>query len=229
MASIGTFGTRGAFVLLRTLTAGRPSGHPRPYYPPSPNVISVALSPDGRTMALTTNLDSGAGVEVIDVATLRRRTRLPDSNGRMTAARFTPDGRFLVGGSTSGWVRLWSTDTWQPVSRRLPMRIGPVMSLAVSPDSETLAAGSDGAIQLFDVRSQQPIGTPLTAVRNRPVAPLFTRDGAHLFGITDTGLSYRWDVRPSSWARQACAIAGRRLTRAEWQDALPGRDYAPAC
>ena len=189
-----------------------------------------ALSPDGRTMALATSIGSGAGVEIVDVATLRRRIRLPESNGLMTAARFTPDGRFLVGASMSGWVRLWSTDTWQPVSRRLPARIGPVMSLAVSPDSETLAAGSnDGAIQLFDVRSQQPIGTPLTAVPHRPVAPLFTRDGSYLFGITDTGLAYRWDVRPSSWARQACTIAGRGLTRAEWQDVLPGRDYAPAC
>jgi hypothetical protein len=24
-------------------------------------------------------------------------------------------------------------------------------------------------------------------------------------------------------------VAGRTLTRTEWQDALPGRDYAPAC
>jgi DNA-binding SARP family transcriptional activator len=27
----------------------------------------------------------------------------------------------------------------------------------------------------------------------------------------------------------ACAIAGRALTRAEWNDLLPGRDYTPAC
>ena len=27
----------------------------------------------------------------------------------------------------------------------------------------------------------------------------------------------------------ACAVAGRTLTRTEWTDALPGRDYAPAC
>jgi WD40 repeat protein len=84
MASIGT---RAAFVLLRTLTACRPSGRPRAYYPAADDVTSVALSPDGRTMALATNLDSGGGVEIVDVATLRRRTRLPDSNGVMTARR----------------------------------------------------------------------------------------------------------------------------------------------
>ena len=29
--------------------------------------------------------------------------------------------------------------------------------------------------------------------------------------------------------RRACAVAGRTLTRAEWNDALPERTYAPAC
>ncbi|MBD0282620.1 MAG: hypothetical protein ICV69_10570, partial [Thermoleophilaceae bacterium] len=56
-----------------------------------------------------------------------------------------------------------------------------------------------------------------------------TPDGAYLFAIYNTGQAYRWDVRPSSWARHACAVAGRRLTRAEWEDALSDRDYDPAC
>ena len=58
---------------------------------------------------------------------------------------------------------------------------------------------------------------------------MFTPDGAYLFAITDAGRAYRWDIRPSSWARHACKIAGRRLTRTEWNDVLPERDYAPAC
>jgi hypothetical protein len=61
------------------------------------------------------------------------------------------------------------------------------------------------------------------------VAPLFTPDGAFLFAISDAGRAYRWDVRPSAWARRACAVAGRTLTRAEWSDVLPDREYAPAC
>ena len=64
---------------------------------------------------------------------------------------------------------------------------------------------------------------------NRVVEPEFTPDGAYLFAITDAGRAYRWDIRPSSWARHACAVAGRKLTRGEWADALPDRDYDPAC
>ena len=41
--------------------------------------------------------------------------------------------------------------------------------------------------------------------------------------------AYRWDLRPESLARHACQVAGRRLTRAEWTEFLPGRDYNPAC
>ena len=44
----------------------------------------------------------------------------------------------------------------------------------------------------------------------------------------NTGIAYRWDIRPSTWARHACAVAGRQLNRAEWANALPERDYAPA-
>ena len=43
------------------------------------------------------------------------------------------------------------------------------------------------------------------------------------------GRGYVWDTRPLSWARLACAVAGRTLTRSEWQDALPNRPYTPAC
>ena len=88
------------------------------------------------------------------------------------------------------------------------------MASRSSPDGRTLATGStDGTIRLFDLRTQQPLGAPLPGLPNRAVAPQFTPDGAYLFAITDAGRAYRWDVRPSSWARHACAVAGRTLTR----------------
>ena len=38
---------------------------------------------------------------------------------------------------------------------------------------------------------------------------------------------YGWDVRPASWARHACAVAGRRLTRSEWAARCPGATTRP--
>ncbi len=212
-------------VLVWTLKAGQPLGRPRRYYP-SLGGEGVSLSPDGRTLAVTTAL----GIEIIDVATLRRRTLLPRSETVKSLARFTPDGRFIVGASTDGWARLWSTDTWQPATRLLAGHTGEVIGQSTSPDAHTLATGStDGTIRLFDLRTQRPLGEPLPGLANRLVAPEFTPDGAYLLAITGEGRAYRWDVRPSSWARHACAVAGRQLTRSEWADALPERDYNPAC
>jgi len=93
-----------------------------------------------------------------------------------------------------------------------------------------LATGSiDGTIQLFDLTGRRPLGVSLPGLPNRPGVPMFTPDGAHLLALTGAGDSYRWDVRPASWAQHACAVAGRTRTRSEWADVLPGRDYAPAC
>jgi WD40 repeat protein len=219
MATVGA----GDAVLLWTLRSGRPVGRPR-RYSPSLGAWDLSLSPDGRTLAV-----AAVGVEIVDVASLRRRAILPATE-TVRLARFTPDGRFLVAGSYKGWARLWSTDTWRPATRKLAGHTGAVAGESVSPDGRMLATGStDGTTRLFDLATQRPVGAPLPGPPKRQIAPAFTPDGAYLFAITDAGRAYRWDIRPSSWARQACKIAGRRLTRTEWNDVLPERDYAPAC
>jgi WD40 repeat protein/DNA-binding SARP family transcriptional activator len=212
-------------VLLWRLQAGHAVGAPRRYSPPL-GTNDISLSPDGRSMAVTTY----AGIELVDVATLRREPAPPGWTTGLTHAQYTPDGRYVLSSSANGWTRMWSTKTWQPVGRALGGHTGDVVADSASPDGRMIATGSgDGTIRLYDVATHQLIGAPLPAVPNRAVVPLFTSDGGYLLAITTTGQAYRWDVRPSAWARHACAVAGRDLTRAEWNDALPGRPYAPAC
>ena len=59
--------------------------------------------------------------------------------------------------------------------------------------------------------------------------PAFTPDSSTLVATNASGRAYLWDIRPASLARHACDVAGRRLTRAEWKEFLPRRDYDPAC
>ena len=99
-----------------------------------------------------------------------------------------------------------------------------------SPDGKTLAASfEDGATRLWDVRSGRPIGIAFPGPVQHDVAAAFVDRGTQLVTVYDNGRGYVWDIRPQSWARRACKIAGRTLTRAEWKDVLPERRYAPAC
>ena len=195
------------------------------------DVGDVSMSPDGREIAVDTpEAPRYPGIQIFDVATHRRIAALSDDEDVWDLARFTPDGRYIVGGSWKGWVRLWSTKTWKPATRVMRGHAGEVLWESPSPDGRTLATGaSDGVVRLWDLPTQRQIGAPLPSVPGRITVPQFTPDRRSLLAITDAGRAYLWDVRPSRWLRQGCDVAGRTLTRAEWQDALPGRDYAPAC
>jgi WD40 repeat protein/DNA-binding SARP family transcriptional activator len=213
-------------VQLWRLRSGEPVGPPRRRVS-YPVVVSAAtLSPDGRTLAVA----SDTGVEILDTATLRPRGTLPPPAAGAWSMTFTSDGRYLAVGRGDGSTELWSTETWRRVPGELAGHKAEVLSLSSSPDGRALATGStDGTVRLFDVDTRRPLGAPLRAVPNRIVEPQFTPDGAFLFAFTDAGVAYRWDVRPSSWARHACEVAGRTLTEAEWSNVLPDRDYEPAC
>ena len=84
----------------------------------------------------------------------------------------------------------------------------------------------DGTTRLWDVAAGRPIGTALPGIAGHDVAAAFVDGGTHLVTVDDNGRGFSWDVRPRSWAQRACDVAGRTLTRAEWDDLLPNRPYA---
>jgi WD40 repeat protein len=144
--------------------------------------------------------------------------------------RFSPDGRLLAMGYRRGLSHVWSTATWKPVTRLLAGDAGAIFQAAISRDGRTLATGSlEGTVRLWDIETEQAVGGPLPGLPGQGVIPYFTPDGTSLIASYESGRAYRWDIRPESLARHACQVAGRRLTRAEWAEFLPGRDYDPAC
>ena len=107
---------------------------------------------------------------------------------------------------------------------------GPITWDTITRDDRTLiTSGLDGTIRLWDIESDQAVLATLPGVRGHIAIGLPAPDGDAVIAGYDTGLAYRWDIRPASLTRQACLIAGRTLTRAEWDEFLPGRDYEPAC
>ena len=88
---------------------------------------------------------------------------------------------------------------------------------------------ADGTLRLWDIESEQAIGAPLPGPTGHFAVAMFTPDDSALIAGYDTGRAIRWDIRPASFIRRACQLAGPTLTRTEWAECLPGRDFDPAC
>jgi DNA-binding SARP family transcriptional activator/WD40 repeat protein len=188
---------------------------------------SAAVAPDGTTVAMP--LERGT-VDVFDLRSRRRLARLPVDRSGVLAAAFSDDGDELIAGTVDGRLRLFSTSGWRPLGSAFQAHAGFASSLDVSPDGRLfVSAATDGQVRLWDRATLRPIGASLPGPRNVTAVAFFSPDGAYVYAVFANGSGYRWDVRPSAWARHACAVAGRRLTRSEWQAVLPDRPFEPAC
>jgi WD40 repeat protein len=188
---------------------------------------AAAISPDGRRVAVSEVVPS---LDVRDVRSRRRLAHLRVDDSPVGFAAFSRDGRLLLAGSGDGHVRVFSTRDWRPTGPAFLAHAGWIASVDASPDGRTLVTtGQDGQVRLWDLATRRPIGAPLPGPKDANVVARFAPDGDHVFAVFADGTGYRWDVRLSAWKRHACAVAARRLTRAEWRAALPDRAYAPAC
>ena len=200
-----------------SLPDGRRLGNPLPLGQPASD---AQLSPDGRRVAVAL----GGRLEVWDARSRRLERRL-DFGQVLDTAVFSPDGRLIALANADG-AQVWSTADWTPITRLFGGQGGPIWSVTISHDNRTLATSArDGTVRLWDIESEKPVGA-LPGMPGHTVTGLFTPDDDAVIAGFDTGQAFRWDIRPASLARQACLIAGRTLTRAEWDEFLPGRDYA---
>ncbi|MEP6954652.1 MAG: BTAD domain-containing putative transcriptional regulator [Solirubrobacteraceae bacterium] len=102
--------------------------------------IELALSADGRTLALTQ--DDGT-VNFVDTHTLRRRGSLRAMPGFTAAVEYSTDGRLLAVTGKGGPITLWDARTLRPAGTLRGLR-STSQALAFSPDGRMLAAAELG-------------------------------------------------------------------------------------
>ncbi|MFJ3695273.1 WD40 repeat domain-containing protein [Streptomyces sp. NPDC090052] len=165
------------------------------------SVLTLAFSPDGRTLADGRDDHSVRLWNLGDPA----RTALPSRPHHvLTAAAdalaFSPDGHTLAtGGVDDGGIRLWdmsAAHTSGPKSTGKPLVDRPVGSVAFSGDGHTLAAThDDGSITLWNVSDPYLailMGGPLTGGARADGSVAFSPDGQTLAAASNTGSVALW-------------------------------------
>ncbi len=119
-------------------------------------VRSLALAPDGRTLAV--GGEDGA-IGLFEIPTLKPTGKLTGPADWVTALGFRADGRQLAAGTNDGQVYVWDLTLGQrlfafparaPAVKDQPPLDNTVLALAWNPEGDTLAVGgTDKAIHFF--------------------------------------------------------------------------------
>ena len=107
---------------------------------------------------------------------------------------YSPDGKILATGSSSGIVQLWDAVTQRRIGEPLPGATGWVYTVAFSLDGKIVAAGQDSVVRLWDVATHQPIGKPLTGDVSNVESIAFSPDADLLAAGHYDGTVQLWDV-----------------------------------
>lgn len=148
--------------------------------PIPPSTERFEISPDGRTMATSSN---NYVVTLWDLPAMSPRASLRGHRWIIYSMAFSADSKLLATGGADGMAKLWDTASGQEIARPLRGHLQGVTDLAFSPDGKTLATGStDHSVKLWHVASgRELVSFPESA------EPVFSPNGSALIVETELG------------------------------------------
>ncbi|MFI6485947.1 trypsin-like peptidase domain-containing protein [Streptomyces sp. NPDC050564] len=200
--------------------------------------MSVALSPDGRTLVTS----DFSRVRLWDTSTGRIRATLTGLKGMVYGVALSLDGRILAASSEDGTVRLWDTSTGR--TRTTFTGYDDLASaVSFSPDGRILATiSSTNTVRLWDT-STGHIRTTLTGHKDTATTVAFSPDVRTVAIGSSDGTVRLWDTStghirttltghddPASWVAfrdgRTLTTVGEDATTRLWDVELPDQATA---
>lgn len=131
---------------------------------------------------------------------------------------FSPDGKYVASGADDSFVLIWDAAMGRRIGKPLFVHrydergliIGPVSSVAFSPDSKRIVAGTTNTIYIWDVASGIQIGEPMVMPNGGIKTVAFSPDGKQIMAVTKDDTIHILDVATGKQIRDPLYGAGER-------------------
>ena len=219
-------GTDAGWVHALDTESGRPAGRPILVKDRVP-IWGIGVDRDG-SRALTS---VGGKVQLLD---LSRGTVLRTQDIGFQAGSFTWSGdsrTVVVGGNDnatdgSGRVALLDPQTLETRALSAGPEAGGGGLALYSRDGNRFVIAGAGRVSLWEATTARLVGSLLVEGADGAGFAADTNDVLIASTVPEVSA---WDPRPQAAVEAACQLAGRDLTKQEWQTYLPNRPYSSVC
>jgi len=156
-------------------------------------INGVAFSPDGQRLA------SAGGNGLVKIWNSRMGQMIQSLTAHSSfvcSIAFHPDGKHLASVGADKQVKVWDLTTGLPVFAERCDAVhvyGAAYAVTFSPDGQSVAAGNDGSVMVWDWRDHQ-LQCSFAGHTKRPICVAFSRDGRRLASGSWQGQVQLWDV-----------------------------------